>query len=375
MFAYLNASGRKPVTAIRKVLETWFLDFPKAAQRDLRGRFRSLEDETHLASFSELYMYTLLSRMRLKLEVHPALKSGKSTHPDFLVSDERGRNLFYLETTTAARSRKTIGSNKRMSALLDMLDKTHSPNFYLDVTYEGSPESPVPAATLKKELERWLADFDPDELLSLMTSQGLEAMPRREWEYKGLTLNIVAIPKGSEGRGVEGGRAIGALMPGAMSLVTCATDIRKALESKANHYGRPDLPMVIAINNLTSDFGRHDHNMEALFGQEVVRVMRESDGSSSKPCFDRLPNGAWRGPSGFRMKRVSAAIIVNGLNPFNVHSNQPILYHHPCPDNSISQDTLSILQYVPKENRMVAVQGMAVADLLSLPPGFPPEDD
>jgi hypothetical protein len=262
-----------------------------------------------------------------------------------------------------------------MSTLLDTLDKIRSPNFYLAVSHKGVPESSVPAATLRKKLERWLADFDPNELLGLMTTQGFEAMPHWEWEYKGLTLNIVAIPKGPERCGVEGGRAIGAIKPDSMSLVTCAVDIKKALELKANYYGRPDLPMVIAINNRSSDFGRHDHNMEALFGQEVVRVMRESDGSSSKPCFDRLPNGAWRGPSGFRMKRVSAAIIVNGLNPFNVHSNQPIIYHHPCPEKPISQAVLSITQYIPKENRMVAVQGMAVAELLSLPPEFPPADD
>jgi hypothetical protein len=298
----------------------------------------------------------------------------KEHSPDFLVSDEQGGALCFLECTTATLSKKTIAGNRRVAALLDTINRINSPNFYLDITHNGIPQTPPPAAKLRKILEKWLADLNPDELAKTFTSYGFEAMPQYEWEHKGLSLKIVPIPKSSESRGTSGTRTIGALMPESMSIVTCAVDIKKALTLKADYYGDIDLPLVIAVNDLGSGFGRHDHNMEALFGQEATIVGRLSDGSLHHR-HERLTNGAWRGPNGFRMKKVSAAVIAFDLNPFTIHRQRPVLYHHPCPYKTIPQAIWPLPQYVPSDNRMVAVQGKSVIDLFALPLGFPPEDD
>jgi len=58
MFAYLNTSSRNPVVSIRTTLEEWFSEIQGVNQKDLRSRFRSFDDETHLAALFELYVYS-----------------------------------------------------------------------------------------------------------------------------------------------------------------------------------------------------------------------------------------------------------------------------------------------------------------------------
>ena len=85
MYAYLNGSNRRSIAAIRELLGEWFAEFTKEDKKDLCARLRSLEDETHLAAFFELYIYRLLICRGLKVSVHPTSnKSGKNTKPDFL---------------------------------------------------------------------------------------------------------------------------------------------------------------------------------------------------------------------------------------------------------------------------------------------------
>ena len=82
-FKFLNTSARTQAQHIRDVLEGWFVAFgTDEDKQQLRRRFRSPDDQTHLGAFFELYCHALLSAQHYAVRVHPRLPSA-SAHPDF----------------------------------------------------------------------------------------------------------------------------------------------------------------------------------------------------------------------------------------------------------------------------------------------------
>jgi hypothetical protein len=85
-FDYYNSSARRPIAALRELLQTWFDAYPAFGKKDIQSRFRSRIDGQHKSAFWELYLHELFTRMKYRLKVHPVLK-GSANHPDFLISE------------------------------------------------------------------------------------------------------------------------------------------------------------------------------------------------------------------------------------------------------------------------------------------------
>jgi len=305
--------------------------------------------------------------MGFHLSTPPPHITKKRTRPDFLVSDTRGKPLCVIECTSDCLPKEALSCNRRLNNLLLAIGKSRSPNFFLDIVHDGTLNNPAPGAKIRKELERWMAALDPDDLMQKIVSSGLDDLPKYSWKSDDFILTITPIPKNPDRRNFGLGTAIGALSPREMSEVKTSVGIKKALMNKGYYYGNLDLPFIIAINVIGNEFARREHCLEAFFGQECVSVSRTKDGSIQQR-HERRPNGAWSGPAGFRMKGVSGAMIAFGLSAFTIHKQGPILYHHPCPSNPFSFDLWPLDQYVVRENRMVKLEGRPASDLLGLSP-------
>ena len=102
-----------------------------------------------------------------------------------------------------------------MATLHDTLNRVRSPEFFLDLSYDGLPSEPVPGRAIRERIERDLAIVDLELLRELSDRGEFAEMPSWEFQFPGIELRITAYPTKSGSRDVDGTRAVGTTMPGA----------------------------------------------------------------------------------------------------------------------------------------------------------------
>lgn len=134
------------------------------------------------------------------------------------------------------------------------------------------------------------------------------------------------------------------------------------------------MPYIIAVNALDI-FVDQDAVVEALFGDEcIVATLYEDE--STKHHLSRKPNGAFYGPQGPQNTRVSGVLMFGGfggLRPWNVATEEPVLWHNPWASCSLLLEIWPLPQMIcdPSSSHMVKRGGLEVAGVLGLPPGWP----
>lgn len=371
-FDYLNRSARLDVDRVRHVLGEWFSHFLTAAQPDLRNRFRSKDDRQHLGAFFELYLHELLCRLEMNVEVHPVSPKAKKTRPDFKVS--KGRTpVFYLEATLAASSDTDVSAENIESRVYDVLDRMDSPNFFIGIEVKGAPATDPPAKQMRRFLEQKLKDLDPDAVARQLEQGGLKALPSWTWQHGTWEVTFRPIPKSPEARGKPGLRPVGAHMY-EFRYVEPQEGIHDAVRKKATKYGDLDLPYIVAVNALDL-FVDQDAVAAALLGDEQYIATLYEDGST-KGHQSRKPNGVFYGPQGPQNTRVSGVLMLGGfggLRPWNVATEVPVLWHNPWALYPLAPETWSLPQMVfdSSSSQMVKREGLQIAEVLGLPPGWP----
>jgi hypothetical protein len=371
-FDYLSRSARSEVDRVRHVLEEWFSRFPVAAQPDLRSRFRSKDDPQHLGAFFELYLHELVYRLGMNVEVHPASPGTKKTRPDFKAS-RGGKPVFYLEATLAASSDADISVENIKNRVYDALNRMNSPNFFIDIEeVKGAPTTDPPARKIRQFLEQQLKDLDPDAIARQFKQGGLRALPCWTWQHGEWKVTFRPIPKSPKARGKPGVRPIGAHMKAGW--VAPQEGIRDAVRKKATKYGNLDLPYIIAVNALDI-FVDQDAVIEALFGDECIVATLYKD-ESTKHHLSRKPTGAFCGPQGPQNTRVSGVLMLGGfggLRPWNVATEEPVLWHNPWASYPLLPEMWPLPKMIcdPSSSRMVKCGGLEVAGVLGLPPEWP----
>lgn len=221
---------------------------------------------------------------------------------------------------------------------------------------------------LRSELERWLSDLDPDELLSV-GDNWIEALPKREWQFEDWHLTFIPIPKSRESRNKPGIRPIGIRFP-EMKWINPMESIRDTLLSKARRYGNLDLSYIIAVNTLGEFVGKIDI-MESLFGKEDFTFLPNSDEGRSEPVMRRQPNGLFIGQAGIRYTRVSAVLVCIGLSPWNLASSSLCLYLNPWAKTPVVSELSNLTRANPSDGKMHWSAGTSIREILHLPSDWP----
>jgi hypothetical protein len=374
IYGYYNASARRPIAALRGLLQTWFDAYPTSGKKDLLARFRARIDGQHKSAFWELYLHELFTRMKYRLTVHPTV-AGSSNHPDFLVS-ERGKPRFYLEAIVAGLpSTKDAGAEARLSDVIDLVNKMQTPDYLLELQYRGSCDTPPPVRKLRKALTLWLRSIDFTAIDAAYRTGDFDVVPKFEWNHEGLTLFFTPIPKSAKTRGTTNARPIGVIM-GEAHVLTTDEDIRQAIEQKAKKYGKLSLPLAIAVNVVSEHCDEIDiHN--ALFGSEATEFTQRPDGSISDGVDVRQPNGVWFGKKGARNRNVSAVLIGCDLDPYKAGVTTPQLIHNPYAENPLNLSTYPLPQSVPNHDTstMQKKDGRKASEFLRLLSPWPPDHD
>jgi hypothetical protein len=139
--------------------------------------------------------------------------------------------------------------------------------------------------------------------------------------------------------------------------------ISRKVHDKAGHYGKLQLPYVIAVNAL--DPGVDEAGFEkALFGQEPADLRNPTR-------VGGIPDGVWQSRFGQQWRRVSAVLAASGLHARNIARAPVWLYHNPWAERPYSSVLTRLPQLVPEGDKMKWVPGESLGSILGLPPGWP----
>jgi hypothetical protein len=249
-----------------------------------------------------------------------------------------------------------------------------SPDYFLDMEYEGTPEDNIDGGALRRALGRWLGNLDFDEVVRLSQDGRYQELPKLDWRLGEFSLTFRPIPKSPELRGQPGVRPIGVVLPGEMRALHTHDAIRAAIKRKAAKYKNLDCPLVVAVD-VMDDFCDDDDIYNALFGEQQVVARRQRGGGWTHE-ESRLLNGAWHGRRGARNVGVSAAIIVHQLVPTTLRVTQIEVIHNPWSAHPLATDLLSLPQ---RSVRLPGGQidrrpGCSAADLMGIPKPWPVSD-
>jgi acid stress-induced BolA-like protein IbaG/YrbA len=360
IYSYYRNSERPGIIAIRTLLEQWFLEIPEGERQDLQQRFRSPIERQHRSAVFELFLHHFLLRCGFQVEFHPDIP-GVATHPDFLVSRD-GRAHFYLEAIAVSNSVEDEAAINRMNQVYDALNNLESPVFYLGMHIDGAPETPPPAARLRRDLSRWLATLDREAIQQASLEQRYEDIPTHEWTHEGWRIVFEPMPKGDRAGANTSVRPIGLTMPVRARRTTLDEALRDGVAAK-DRYGRLTLPFVIAIQVIEEFRIDKIDVMNGLLGPEAIAF--NGDGKHHQA---RVPNGAWISGTGPIHRTISAVMAWSTLEPWNFTRIEPIVVHNPYASNPLPNDVLPVAQNVVDHEHEVLFEqpGVSMESLLGL---------
>lgn len=359
-FDYLNESARDEAALVRAAIEGYFARYPEADRNALRGRIRSNIDRQHHGAMFELLLHELLLAAGCVVEAVEPTVPGSNHRPDFLVRSADGQR-FYLEAVVpSCVSVEEAGAERRLEEALAAIDQVDSADFFLSVSTNGLPSEPVAVAGLRQAVQAWVNGLNYEAVKTAWETEA--ALPAFEQTHHGARFRVEPVPR-LRTRGALRDRAIGVRM-GGVQLVDDHASIHNAVVKKANRYGEMDLPFVVAVNAM-GQFSEEDHADFALFGSEQIAVNRNGDHRLQRG-FD----GVWFGPHGARKRGVSAVLSTERLTPWSLSQRRARFFLNPWAlrpfTPAIGMDVRRV-----EDNRLVAVQGRSVRELLGIAEDWP----
>lgn len=321
-FEFLNRIAGGYWDQPRSLMQEWLNRINSDSDyTDLRQRFRSRDDEQFRSAFLELYLHESLLRAGFAVTIHPSIE-GTTPRPDFLV--ERDDERIYVEAIAPGTNPAAKAAAQRRAALFDTVNRLDDPNvmLWLDNLVEGA--NPPPAARLRADLGRWLAELDPD------AAWDVESAPSRQWQHDGWSVTFKPIPKNPEARGRRtNSRAIGVYGHTGVDWIDDAPSIRKALTTKHHEYGDLDAPFIIAVGTYIHDRDRW-HTTNAMYGVAAIEWSEGRDGEMMTREV-RQPDGYFGVPPDWQHRHVSGVLLINQLMPYHFQRAEVTLWRHPNP--------------------------------------------
>jgi hypothetical protein len=360
-YVYLNTSARPVIRETREMFESWFSRYPKEDGKKLNNfltSFKSSSNKTHLGAFFELLLHELLLRLGCSiLAVEPDI-AGATTHPDFKVASSEGEE-FYIEATIATgMSPEDESAQDRENTVYDIINQMDSPNFFLSAQVKGHPNTSPPAAKIRGFLKEELSKLDPDEVTDVMNSGGGANLPTWLFEHDGWSIEFSPMPKSPDARGKDQIRTIGIRFHTFKSQPEVA--IRDAVIRKAKHYGKLDLPFVIAVYCTVEGQSIGDV-YEALMGS--VGMIIDHDSREPSVRGGRILNGAWIINSGPVYTRNSAVLAILGGWHGQI-ARQSCLFYNPYAANPLRATLSPLPRCVPENRNMEYKAGKPVNEIL-----------
>ena len=310
-YSYLHRSSRREATQVRALVSSWYENYPSEQRARFARRFCVEDDSGHLATFFELYVHELVSRLDSTPEIHESDDSA-TRKPDFFCP---GTSPSWIEVTLATEASHERSADKRArDQFLDVVaDRLNTGDIYFHVDDDGARSSTPSARKLANDLNAWSRELDADDLVRTRTRGGILALPSRTFALNGMRLAFTADAWSPRMRGRPDLTAFG--MRGDGGERNRERAIANVLRAKAGRYGDLQISYVIALN-VSNERGVEDWEFDlAIFGNSEI----------AGPFDDSL----WRTGTSNRNTRVSAVLVTSGVGPWSVAAYDLWLYENP----------------------------------------------
>jgi len=342
IYAFLCKSPSEEAEFARKVIERWFSYYPKTEQDNFISRLQTNDDQEFNSAFFELFIHELSRCIGYDITFHPELENNKAKRPDFKLI--LGSEEFYLECiTTNELSSEEKRAEKIINIFLDGINGIESEDFFISIKPEGIPTKPINGRKIVNDLRKWLSSLDYDEV-ERNFSKGSYDQISKEYKTDEVVFEITIIPKYKNRGKID--RLIGCQM-GVGKWLNTKEVIRKAITKKATRYGKLKIPFLLAINVISLSCDTSDV-MEALFGTEKF-IYRYTENEILPPINTREKDGRI---SPKINTRLSGVLVVENLNPWNIHNKIPVLYLNPWAKIPYEGKLLELPHYFPKNGYM-----------------------
>ena len=313
-FSFLDRSAVPTFQAVRDLLEDWLTRVPAPHRPPLIGSFRADQNPKEFGSaFWELYLHELYLRSGYQVTVHPSVP-GASKRPDFLVEGHGGR--FYVEAVQVGVPKLDVAEARRLAQAQDALNTIGAQRFFVSMSHERIGPRPLATKPLRIKLEAWLATLAAAEARGSLTHDLLPF----SWDVDGWCLHFHARPLKNDS--TPGTPAIGAWGPADAMSVDKHTGLMRSLDSKANRYGTPEAPLVIAVLDNRCPVPTHGYDIEhALYGLSGWRPAQ-----SAANLAEMHTEGHWLTKAGWRRGHAPQTISAINLHPWNITREHPWLW-------------------------------------------------
>lgn len=367
-YAFYNSSARRPFEVYRELLNTWISELPLDVQAEMMERFRSGTEQQYEAALAEVVIHAALVRQRCSIQCHPEVPTA-GKRPDFLLLGRAKEPIAYVEVTSFGPPADIVARDRREAPVYNGLDRVDLPPGWLlgyEIKKFGSRSPNI--GRLKREVSSWATVVcinDTD-------------MPQMTFEIDEWEINLTLFGGFDKNKIYE--RKIAAAS-GQVRYLTADEEIRQALALKGGRYGIESKPYIIVVadckGELQSGDGIRDAAVEALFGSEQVVAKAFVDGSFDTR-LSRARDGYWGYPENPRNRNVSAVIVLPQPNLWKLREEkwQPIRIDNPWAAHPFPTEILPLPGYKLEvsEDALVSTVGTRLADLLSLPVPWPPEE-
>jgi hypothetical protein len=305
IFTHLDRSARLEFARIRQLIDAWFSHLPETCQTDVQARIRSGNDRAFHSAFLEIYIHELLTTTGHLVAVHPELPHT-SKRPDFLATAIDSSATIFEAVVATETSAKEIGDSARLNALYDAIqERIRSPDHYLGLDIEGSPNTPIPLTDWCRQIQSWVGSLNYDHIVAIGQRGGFDQLPSLELLHDGLIVTVEPIAKKKSARGNPGIRPLGAQsFEGCW--ITSHLEIAKSVSKKATRYGDLAQPYIVVVNCI----GEHcdlEEIDEAMYGNQ----------------------GLWSSVTHPTFRRLSAVLAVHHLFPWSASRAGVRLFHNP----------------------------------------------
>lgn len=323
-FSFLNRSGREEFAVVREKLNNWFSHYPKQEQFELKRSLQSAMQFDY--AFFELYVHEFFYSRGYQLEIHPELEHT-TKQPDFLIS-KNGKALFYLEAKVVTDESDAERSyQEKQNRIASELDKLGNFPYWISIReIEIKNDSSFSVKPVIREIKKVAKALDYQKMLSTYEKEILN------YDDENISIEISLRPRSNSSLN-EMNRAVGVRGYFESGYVDTSKSLSRAIEDKARKYGKPNLPLVIAVNCISPLHFAPD-DLEIVLGKDF----RFIKSNSTIPNSDRIITEEGIFSKSF-MNRVPA-LFITWVTPY--HQNDEQWYWCPNPnfENKEFQESL-----------------------------------
>jgi hypothetical protein len=318
-FAFLDRAARPYWQRVRDNMENWLGRYPEDVRPDLARRLRSSRGNEHRGAWWELYLHALLLALGAEVSV---IVDGAQRRPDFSVNLDS--TPFLLEATTITGGFAQAVSRGRLIDLINEFPAPRHLGIFLRVVAQGSDADQPRKPEIHGPIGRWL-----DELDDPATWPG-GVSPPHQTEARGWTLEFKALHMPH--RDLDADSRLIVAGPAIAGYVNERHLLKEAVSTKATRYGRPDVPLVVAVS-VDSAFADPEIVGQALYGSEVVRVPLDP---TPIVQVERARDGVYMHTTGQRNTRLAGVLVSNGARPWYLGSRLPDWWPNPWAERGLN---------------------------------------